>query len=205
MSSKNKSKPYDQRLAHLIVAPLKNTFLHPNIFTLVTLVLGLAAACMFAFAISKLAWLAALLYMLAVFCDHLDGEYARLTGKISQFGHHFDYITGAINYTALFIGIGCGLGHEIGHWATILGFAAGLSNPFILCLRMRMETKYGLHAVEHPGIGGFEIEDFIYLIGPITWFAGIAWFFVPFALGNIGYLLWTIHEDINWNCRSAKQ
>ena len=205
MATIKETKPYDQRLAYLLVLPLKNSSLHPNHLTLITLLLGQTAACMFAFASSKLAWLAALLYMLAVFSDHLDGEYARLTGKTSQFGHHFDYITGGINYTALFIGIGWGLGNSAVHWATILGFAAGLSNPIILCLRMRMENLYGLQAVEHPGIEGFEIEDFVYLIGPITWFAGIAWFFVPFALGNIGYLLWTIHENNQWKRQSGKQ
>ena len=198
MAGQGKSKPYDQRLAHMLVVTLGNTSLHPNHLTIITLLLGQTASWMFALAMAKLAWLAALLYMLAVFSDHLDGEYARLTGKTSRFGHHFDYIVGGINYTALFIGIGWGLGQNAGYWALILGFAAGLSNPFILYLRMHMETLYGPQAVEHPGIDGFEIEDFIYLIGPITWFAGIIWFFIPFALGNIGYLLWTIYENKNW-------
>ena len=34
-----------------------------------------------------------------------------------------------------------------------------------------MERKFGLEAVEHPARAGFEIEDFVYLIGPITWAA----------------------------------
>jgi archaetidylinositol phosphate synthase len=205
MPTSERSKPYDQRLAHLLVVPLRNSFLHPNHFTVITLILGQAAAWLFALAISKLAWLAALLYMLAVFSDHLDGEYARLSGKTSRFGHHFDYIVGGINYTTLFIGIGWGLGNSVGLWAIILGFVAGLSNPLILYLRMHMETRFGLQAVEHPGIEGFEIEDFIYLIGPITWCAGILWFFIPFALGNIGYLVWTIRENNSWKHRTGKQ
>jgi archaetidylinositol phosphate synthase len=189
-------KPYDQRLANLLVTPLKNTPVHPNHLTTLTLILGQAAAWTFAFAID-LAWLAALLYILAVFSDHMDGELARMTGKTSAFGHDYDYIVGGINYTTLFIGIGIGL-QEHGMWTLILGFAAGLSNPFILYLRMRMEIDHGTEAVEHPAFGGFEIEDFIYLIGPITWFAGILWFFVPYALGNVGYLIWTLTEYHRW-------
>ncbi len=63
---------------------------------------------------------------------------------------------------------------------------------------MSMEKQHGGEAVEHPAFGGFEIEDFIYFIGPITWFAGIVFFFIPYALGNIGYLIWTITEYYHW-------
>lgn len=184
-------KPYDQRLARLLVAPLARTPIHPNHLTTVTLVLGQAAALLFALRID-LAGVAALLYMLAVFSDHMDGELARMTGKTSAFGHAYDYLVGGVNYTALFIGIGIGLDGIAGKWALILGLGAGLSNPFILWLRMRMENKFGAAAVEHPAHGGFELEDFVYLIGPLTWVAGILWFFIPFACGNIGYLGWTV-------------
>jgi len=195
MVTTSKTLPWDQRLARLLVRPFKNTPLHPNHLTTLTLILGQCAAWTFAFAI-EMAWLAALLYMLAVFSDHMDGELARMTGKTSSFGHHFDYIVGGINYTTLFIGIGLGLQDSaLGIWAIILGFSAGLSNPFILYMRMAMESRYGGQAVEHPGYAGFEIEDFIYLIGPITWCAGIVYFFIPYALGNIAYLAWTITED----------
>jgi len=51
---------------------------------------------------------------------------------------------------------------------------------------------------EHPAFGGFEIEDCIYLIGPITWLMGIYYFFVPFAMGTIGYLTWTILQVKKW-------
>ncbi len=197
MSETTTSKPYDQQLAGWIIAPFRNTSLHPNHITTLTLILGQASACLFALRMDQFAWLAALLYMLAVLTDHMDGELARMTGKFSTFGHYFDFIVGGINYTALFIGIGIGL-RDYGIWALFLGFSAGLSNPFILGLRMHMEKKFGQVSVEHPRLGGFENEDFIYLIGPITWLAGIVWFFIPFALGNIGYLIWTIKKYSDW-------
>ncbi|MGH8120561.1 MAG: CDP-alcohol phosphatidyltransferase family protein [Gammaproteobacteria bacterium] len=193
MATLRETKPYDQRLARVLITPFRHTVLHPNHLTTMTLILGQSAAVMFAIDI-HLAWCAALLYMLAVFSDHMDGELARMTGKTSSFGHKYDYIVGGINYTSLFIGIGIGLHDRMGDWAPVLGFAAGLSNPFILYLRMRLERQFGQEAVEHPARAGFEIEDFVYLIGPITWLAGILWFFVPYALGNIGYLFWTIRE-----------
>jgi len=198
MADKQYLAPWDQRMAKSLVTPFKDTPLHPNHLTTLTLILGQGASWTFAFAMEQLAWFAALLYMVAVFSDHMDGELARMTGKTSSFGHDYDYIVGGINYTTLFIGIGLGLYDNFGLWAIILGFSAGLSNPFILYLRMRMERQYGKEAVEHPGIAGFEIEDFIYFIGPIVWFAGIIYFFIPYALGNIGYLVWTIIEHQRW-------
>ena len=143
------------------------------------------------------AWLAALLYMLAVFSDHLDGELARMDNKTSRFGHNYDYVVGGLNYTLLFVSVGYGLWSVTGHgYLLLLGLLAGFSNPFILFLRMRMEILFGSKAVEHPGYGGFEIEDFIYLIGPITWLLGIKVFFIPYAIGTLGYLTWTIVEYV---------
>jgi phosphatidylglycerophosphate synthase len=195
--------PWDQRLARRLVAPLKDTRVHPNHLTTLSLLLALGAAILFAAAPARFADLAAVLYMLAVFCDHTDGELARLSGKTSTFGHYYDYVVGGLNYTLLFIGIGIGLDALYpGHWPLWLGLAAGLANPVILALRMHMEARHGFQAVDHPARYGFTIEDFIYLIGPITWFAGIEYFFVPYALGTFGYLAWTIGEYRRWNRRS---
>ena len=191
--------PWDQRLANKLVSPFRESSLHPNHLTTITLILGQLTAWLFALFMEQLAWIAALLYMLAIFSDHMDGELARMTGKTTSFGYKYDYIVGGINYTTLFIGIGIGLySSGSGFWSICLGFIAGLSNPFILYLRMAMEHKHGKESVEHPGFAGFDIEDFIYLIGPITWFAGIIYFFIPYALGSIGYLCWTITEYKRW-------
>src|SRR3546814_8923252 len=83
------------------------------------------------------------------------------------------------------------LAGDLGIDSLVLGLTAGLANPIIVALRMQMELRYGKAAVEHPRGGGFEIEDFIYLIGPITWTGGLMWFFVLYGFGTIGYLFWT--------------
>ncbi len=192
-------KPWDQRLAGVLVRPLKDSAVHPNHLTLLSLALGALAAALFAFAGPGAAGWAALVFMLAVFTDHTDGELARLAGKSSRFGYYFDYLAGAANYTLLFAAIGLGLYWAgAGLWALVLGLAAGLANPVIVTLRLVMEHRHGPEAVEHPGGIGFELEDFIYLIGPITWFAGIELFLIPFGLGALGYLAWTVWEFRRW-------
>lgn len=185
--------PYDQRLARLLIRPFANTALHPNAVTGVSLVLGLTAACMFAVDVEGLAGWAALLFMLAVLTDHADGELARMTGKTSRLGHRLDYVVGTLNYAALFVGLGIGLSSaSMSEEYLVLGLTAGLANPIICALRMAMDLRHGGDAAAHPGFGGFELEDFIYLIGPIVWLGGIEYFFLVYGAGTFGYLLFTI-------------
>lgn len=200
------AKPWDQRLAGVVVRPLVGTAVHPNHLTTLSLGWGALAAGLFAFGGPE-AWnWAALVYMLAVFTDHTDGELARQSGKTSRFGHYYDFIAGATNYTLLFAGLGLGLyftGH--GTWALALGLAAGLANPLIVTLRLTMERKLGPRSVRHPSAAGFELEDFIYLIGPITWAGGITWFLVVFGAGTLGYLGWTLWEFRRWSRRAREE
>lgn len=196
--------PYDQRLARMLIRPLVGTPIHPNHLTALSFCFGLLAALLFTFGGAHMTGVAAGVYMLAVFTDHTDGELARLSGKTSRLGHKLDFIVGGLNYTMLFIGIGIGLWHgPLGVWGLLLGLTAGLSNPFILTLRMGLDASFGKQAWKHPYFRGFELEDFIYLIGPITWFAGILWFFVPYGLGTLGYLVWTIIEYRRWHRGTA--
>tara|TARA_Y100001968_G_C19105998_1_gene594905 strand:+ start:37 stop:642 length:606 start_codon:yes stop_codon:yes gene_type:complete len=185
--------PYDQRLARACIRPFAGTALHPNVVTGISLALGTASGLSFAAGGPGMQHIAALLFMLAVFVDHMDGELARMTGKVSRVGYYLDYLVGSLNYTILFSAIGLGIyqwnGSEIALW---IGLAAGLSNPIIVALRLLMERRFGSQAVEHPSGGGFELEDFIYLIGPVTWLGGLEYFFWLYATGTLGYLLWTM-------------
>ena len=187
--------PYDQRLARLCMRHFVKTALHPNVVTCISLCLGISSGLLFGFGEPSTQHLAALLFMLAVFVDHMDGELARMSGKTSRLGHFLDYIVGSTNYTILF----CSLGIAMYRWtgsetSLVLGLAAGFANPIIVILRLSMERRFGSDAVEHPRSCGFEIEDFIYLIGPATWFGGLSYFFWSYAFGTIGYMVWTL-----WN------
>ncbi len=188
-------KPWDQRLANIVVRPLAATPVHPNHLTALSFLFGLGAASLFAVAAESAGGWAAALYMLAVFTDHTDGELARMTGKTSEFGHRLDYIVGSANYTLLFAGLGIGLAAgDMGGWALALGLTAAACQPITVILRMGLERRHGAEAVTHPYFGGFELEDFIYLIGPITWLGGLDYFLLIYGFGAIGYFGWTLVE-----------
>jgi len=195
MSGKNSTSPYDQRFARMLIRPFASTFLHPNHVTAISLLLGLVSGVLFAVAAPGFEHLAALSFMLAVLVDHMDGELARMTGKTSTFGHYFDYIAGSLIYTFLFCGLGIGLyRREADEAALWVGLAAGMSNLLIVSLRLAIERRHGAEAVAHPSSSGFEIEDFIYLIGPITWAGGLVYFFWIYGVGTLGYLAWSLFE-----------
>ena len=187
--------PYDQRLARLCMRPFAGTSLHPNVVTGFSLCLGIASGLVFSLGERPMQHLAALLFMLAVFVDHMDGELARMSGKTSRLGYFLDYIVGSVNYTILFCCVGVAMFRWAGsEEALVVGLAAGFANPIIVLLRLSIERRFGSDAVEHPSGGGFEIEDFIYLIGPATWLGGLDYFFWLYALGTMGYLIWTVWE-----------
>ncbi len=187
--------PYDQRLAALMVRPLARTPITPNQITAVTLLLALGAACLFAQGNARAADWGAGLFVVARFLDHFDGELARLTGKKSRLGYHFDYIAGALSYTALFVGIAIGLAAgPLGGWALGLGAAGAGSAIISLFINLDIDKQMNLadgEATGYPGFAGFELEDGIYLIAPITWLGWLSPFFVLCGIGAALYCLWS--------------
>jgi archaetidylinositol phosphate synthase len=161
--------PWDQRLARILMRPLATTRITPNQVTTLSLAVGLLAAWLYA---SGDTWVhvGAVCFMLAFCLDHADGELARMTGRTSTFGHYYDLAAGGAVLVALFVGIGIGLRNgPLGVWSIGLGIAAGLATAVIFVLRMELERRAGKTATRQPNLLGFEVEDVMYLVGPITW------------------------------------
>ena len=188
----------DQRLARLAARPLSRLRVHPNWVTTASLCCGVAAAWCFLAGTQTAANYGAAWFIGAVLCDHIDGEVARQSGTASRFGYYYDFIVGGLIYALLFAAIGVGFAAEFAPWGLALGLSASLCNPAILWMRLRMDETYGLAATAHPRFGWINLEDFIYAIGPLIWFCGVAVFYVPFALGTLAYLIWTIGQYRRW-------
>ena len=194
---KKQKVPYDQWLAKKMVKPLSGTVISPNQITALTLCMALTSGFLFSQGDPICANWGAGIFALARFFDHFDGELARLQGKSSSFGYYFDYVAGGISYAALFIGLG--LGHvdgELGIWAIVLG-GAGASAAIIslfsnLGIDERSDDLDAGEAIGYPGFAGFELEDGIYLIAPVTWLGFLMPFFIASGIGAIIYCLWTI-------------
>ncbi len=185
------SSPYDQRLARIMVRPLARAGVSPNQVTTATLVLALAGAGLIALGAPAAHWGAGL-FVLARFFDHFDGELARRTGRSSRFGYYYDHVVGGISYACLFLAIGIGQTASLGWWALLLGGLGGASALISLYTNLELERTAAPEAAGYPGFAGFELEDGIYLIAPVTWLGLLPYFLVPAGLGAGIYCGWTV-------------
>lgn len=185
-------KPWDSRLAGWMVRPLHHTGVTPNHVTTASLLVGLAGAGSYALGSTAAANAGGLLYCLSAFLDHADGELARATGQTSEFGHAYDRAADLIVKISLFTGMGFGLrGGALGHWSALLGLIAGVSLVAIFLLRNQLVRRRGKGALTQPGAGGFEIEDILYAVAPITWVGWLQPFLIAAAIGAPLFALWT--------------
>jgi archaetidylinositol phosphate synthase len=189
-------RPWDARLARLLVGPLKDSRITPNHLTTVRLVVGLLAAALFLPGTYGWSNMAAILLVISNFLDHTDGELARISGKSSRLGHIYDLASDAAVTVLLFLAIGIGVGE---HWtlplpAALLGGVAGTAVALIFFLRMRIEERLGKTATLQASLGGFETEDVLYLLPLATLCDGTMPLLVAASVCAPLYALWVIVE-----------
>lgn len=174
-------KPWDARLAAWLVAPLVHSPVHPNVLTTARLLVGLTGAVLFA--TGSAFNLAALFIVCSNFLDHTDGELARLSGKTSRFGHHYDLVCDAVVTVGLFVGLGFGVQTTHSWRAIAYGVIAGVAVAGIFHLRNIIETRHGKGATRQAAWAGFETEDVLYLIPLVTLADQQAAFLLAAAVG----------------------
>jgi archaetidylinositol phosphate synthase len=185
--------PWDVRLARVLVRPLRHTPLTPNGLTTLGLLASLVAATLMASGGWRETALGGGLFMLAVLVDHMDGEFARLTGLTSRFGHYYDHVAAGLGYVSLFVGLGIGLrAGWLGAWGPLAGGIAAASIATIFLIRVYLEETAGRAMVAQDNWRGFEPEDALYLVGPVAWLGLHAPFLVAAAVGAPLFLLWVL-------------
>ena len=175
--------------------PLIATPITPNQITTFSLAIGLFAALLFV----QGGWalhVGAACFVLSFWLDHADGELARMSGSTSSFGHYYDLAAGGAVLMALFFGMGIGARDgALGGWSLELGIVAGLATAVIFVARLDLERRAGKAAVRQPNLFGFEIEDLMYLVGPITWLGDLEPFLVLAGIGTPIFALFVLWES----------
>lgn len=189
------SKPWDAQFAYKLILPLQDSWVTPNHLTTVRLFTGLSAALALAVGNSSGNYLGAGLFFLSNFLDHTDGELARLSGKTSKFGHLYDLASDAIIHVLFFVGIGYGLRNsQLGLWGLLMGIVSGISVACIFHLRNEIEQRLGKRATQQPRLGGFEIEDILYLFPLVIIFNCLVFFLIAATIGAPAFALWVIRQ-----------
>jgi len=152
---------------------------------------GLSAAALYATGTPALLNLAAGVWVASAVLDHADGELARMAGKSTAWGAAYDRASDLLVRLALFTGIGVGLRDgSLGLAAPLCGLTAGIAFVAIFALRGAIIRRRGRDAVAQPAAGGFEIEDVLYLLAPLTWLGGLEPFLLAAGIGAPLYALW---------------
>ena len=198
MSEKPRPKllALDQRIAKFAARGLARLPVTPNMVTGASILVGALAAGLFAQG-GAVAYWGAGVFVVVVWMDHVDGELARQTGMTSEFGHYFDHAAAMLNYVMMFVGAGFGLDEgNFGISGLLLGIGAGIGVAAIMSVRVYAEERISRSFVKQTVCAGFEIEDVLYIVAPITWFGGLDYFILLAGIGAPLFLLYVI-----WHCR----
>lgn len=124
------TKLVDRRISRKLSPPLARWGVRPNWITLMGTSIGLAGAWLLAQTQYGAHLAGALLFLVAVMVDGVDGEVARLTLRETRFGHYLDIITDNVVHVAIFTGIAVGLSRatsDVSHLYALLALLGGFA------------------------------------------------------------------------------
>lgn len=191
------------------LAPLGVT---PNQMTIVSGLLGLAAAPFFLSAEATIQVIGGLLFVAHSVLDGCDGELARLTFRESRIGGLLDFFSDNLVHMAIFACMAVGWAFaEDTSWPLILGALAVLgtagSAGAVYWLTLRKKTAVGPVYTSVSGgppsnltkvLDALSRRDFIYLVFVLSIFGKAGWFLALTAIGAPLFLflvLWTAIRD----------
>jgi len=193
-------------MAYRLVYPFRTSDLSPNHLTTLRLIFGLLAC--LGLASGEWFWtnVGAFCFCLSSFLDHADGEFARLTGQMSEAGHLYDLASDFIINIFLFVGIGIGLRDSaLGLLSVPMGAVAGIAVAVIFYLRQDIESQAGVTDSKQPAIGIFEVEDVLYLLPVVTLSGMLIPFLVLATIGTPLFAVWVYRYTVNKKVRTGNR
>ena len=172
------------RFARLGVRPLARTAITPNQITTLRVATGLAAAGALAEGSETWRLWGAGIFALSMLLDRADGEFARLSGKTSPWGHRYDLVSDAACNAIAFVCLGIGLRDSLfGVWAYPMGLLAGAAVSAILWLVLKLEDRAGARAGELSLTPGFDPDDAMLIVPIAVWLGFAEWLIAAAAVG----------------------
>jgi archaetidylinositol phosphate synthase len=171
-------------LARPLVRPMIGTWIRPNHLTTLRLLSGLLACACFAIGShAGMIWGGAV-WLVSAFLDRADGELARLGKLTSPGGHTYDYHTDTAVNALFFAAIGLGLRTSwLGFWSILLGVIAAVSVLLGSIFAERLERRSPPDTRAFSGLWGFDLDDALYLMGPLAWLGWLSPILVGAAVG----------------------
>ncbi|MGH7879835.1 MAG: CDP-alcohol phosphatidyltransferase family protein, partial [Candidatus Binataceae bacterium] len=189
----------DRRASWRVSLPLARHRIAPNAVTLANTALGFGCAAMLASTSYWLKLVGALLFVLSITLDGVDGELARLRLVESKFGGQLDVFTDNLVHIAIFAGlmVGC---YRLDHSAAYLYLLLILLIGFGLCavsvnraMRVAGDDSTGKWLSRVERATG---RDFAYIVLVLAIANRLAWFAWTAALGTYAFaiVLWILTD-----------
>ncbi len=185
---------WTHRLALVYVRPLARTRVTPNHLTTLRLLTGLLASA--ALAVGDPVWSiwGGNLWVISVQLDAADGELARLTGKTSNWGHQYDFLSDLVVLAAFFIGAGIGLRESaLGYWSIPMGVVAGVSAAACTGMAEIFAKQTDGEEKIYPSRWGFDFDDIMLLFAPVVWLGWLMYFVAAASVGAPVFALLTVY------------
>lgn len=170
----------------LLWANFFNRFnVHPNVVTVLSIILGVAAGVMFYYPDLVHTCVGILLLVWANIYDSTDGQMARMTGKKTRWGRILDGFAGDVWFFTIYFFICLRLTPVWGVWIWLLAAVSG----FVCHARQCQLADYyrNVHLYFLKGEGGSELDSYERLreeFRSLPWRGNLVWKVFLFSYGN---------------------
>jgi 1L-myo-inositol 1-phosphate cytidylyltransferase / CDP-L-myo-inositol myo-inositolphosphotransferase len=188
------SRHLERRVSLAITRRLIGTGVTPNAMTIISLLIGLAAAPFFLSATWPWQLAGALLFLLHSIVDGCDGELARLTFRESHAGALLDFWGDNVVHVAIFACLAVGWSRAAGAaWPLLLGVVSTMSALAAASIvsghMMRGARPAPAGSLLGRLLGALAHRDFIYVVVGLAAFGKAFWFLVLSAIGTPLFVL----------------
>ena len=201
-------RTHSHAVARWVIRPLVYTAVSPNHVTTLRLLSGIAAAVAFALGTPSGNLWGGLSFVLSTLLDRADGELARLTGRCSPGGHHYDLSCDLAVNALVFVGIGVGVGHgALGLSAVLMGILAGLSIAAIFLIVFGLHD-HGTNPQETFGAASrFDLDDGLFLLAPVAWCGLLQPLLIAASIGAPCFLAFALirYRRVRARARAARK
>ena len=174
----------------------KKLKVHPNVVTILSIILGVGAGVMFYYPDMKHTVIGILLLMWANHYDSADGQLARLTGQKTQWGRMLDGFAGDIWFFTIYVAICLRLMNQpmpfnIGdgmHWGVFIWILAVFSGTICHSKQCTLADYYrNIHLYFLKGKSGSELDNFRQqreIFHSLPWKGNFWWKIFLYIYGN---------------------
>lgn len=180
------------RIIDAMVRGLASLGIPPNVLTLIGVTINLACGVLFGF--GEFFWAGVVLIVANLF-DMLDGNVARLTGRVTKYGSFLDSTLDRLSDMASFLGIMVFYARDTAHHSTLNVFLGGVGMIASVLVSYTTARSEGLGVKANVGFLQRPERVVLFIIGALsTW----SWTSTNFFANRMPQVLWVLAVGSMW-------